>query len=145
MRTYYIFNVNRYFTYMYKEKPFKMYKIFEEIYHSRDYDSVKTYRIFEGIANPYNKIMLGEYIDYEYKHKYGYRRDNNLYILKTSENTTLKINNYNIKIETDSNYTDFFKYINNYNQNLFVCDFDNKDYFWLSKLKPLQKELSIVK
>lgn len=145
MRTYYIFNVNRYFTYMYKESPFKMYKIFEEIYHSRDYDSVKTYRIFEGIANPYNKIMLGEYINYEYKNKYGYKRESNLHKLKTSENTTLKINNYNIKIETDSNYTDFFKYINNYNENLFVCDFDNKDYFWLSKLKPLQKQLYIVK
>lgn len=145
MRTYYIFNVNRYFTYMYKENPFKMYKIFEEIYHSRDYDAVKTYRVFEGIANPYNKIMLSEYINYEYKNKYGYRKENNVHILKTSENTTLRINNYNIKIETDSNYTDFFKYINNYNDNLFVCDFENKDYFWLYKLKSLQKELSIVK
>lgn len=145
MRTYYIFNVNRYFTYMYKESPFKMYKIFEEIYHSRDYDVVKTYKVFEGVANPFNKIMLSEYIYYEYKNKYGYRRVDKDHILNTSEKTRLKINNYNIKIETDSNYTDFFKYINNYNNNLFVCDFDNKDYFWLSKLKPLQKELSIVK
>ena len=39
MRTYYIFNVNRYFSYMYKNKPFKMYKIFEEIYYSKSYDS----------------------------------------------------------------------------------------------------------
>lgn len=145
MRTYYIFNVNRYFTYMYKNNPFKMYKIFEEIYYARDYDSVKTYRVFEGIANPFNKIMLNEYIYYEYKNKYGYKRDNNNHILFTSENTTLRINNYNVKIETDNNYTDFFRYLNNYNDSLFVCDFNNKDYFWLCKLKPLQKELSIVK
>lgn len=145
MRTYYIFNVNRYFTYMYKNNPFKMYKIFEEIYYARDYDSVKTYRVFEGMANPFNKIMLSEYIYYEYKNKYGYRRDNNNHILFTSENTTLRINNYNIKIETDSNYTEFFRYLNNYNNSLFVCDFDNKDYFWLSKLKSLQKEECIVK
>lgn len=144
MRTYYIFNVNRYFTYMYKNNPFKMYKIFEEIYHSRDYDAVRTYRVFEGIANPFNKIMLGEYINYEYKHKYGYKREESIHKLYTTENTVLKINNYNIKIETDSNYTDFFRYLNNYNNSLFVCDFDNKDYFWLSKIKPLQKELSIV-
>ena len=144
MRTYYIFNVNRYFTYMYKNNPFKMYKIFEEIYYARDYDSVKTYRVFEGIANPFNKIMLSEYIYYEYKNKYGYRRDNNNHILFTRENTNLRINNYNIKIETDNNYTEFFKYLNNYNNSLFVCDFNNKDYFWLSKLKPLQKEMCIV-
>ena len=121
-----------------------MYKIFEEIYLSRDYDAVKTYRVFEEIANPYNKIMLNEYINYEYKNKYGYKKDCNIHILKTNENTRLKINNYNIKIETDGNYTEFFKYLINYNDNLFVCDFENKDYFWLSKLKSLQNELSIV-
>ena len=129
---------------MYKERPFKMYKIFEEIYNSRDYDAVRTYRVFEGIANPFNKIMLNEYIHYEYKYKYGYKRENGIHKLNTRENTILKINNYNIKVETDSNYTAFFSYLNNYNKSLFVCDFDNKDYFWLSKIKPLQKELSIV-
>jgi len=145
MRTYYIFNVNRYFTYMYKSNPFKMYKIFEEIYYTKDYDSLKTYHILEEVSNPFNKIMLNEYMYYEYKNKYGYKRNNNVHSLNTSEKTILRINNYNIKIETDSNYTDFFKYLNNYNSNLFVCDFDNKDYFWLCKLKTLQKELSIVK
>ena len=55
MRTYYIFNVNRYFTYMYKNNPFKMYKIFEEIYNTKEYDSVKTYHVFEQVADPFNK------------------------------------------------------------------------------------------
>ena len=145
MRTYYIFNVNRYFTYMYKNNSFKMYKIFEEIYYSKDYDSIKSYRVLEEVSNLFDKIMLNEYIYYEYKNKYGYTRNNNIHFLNTSEKTTLRINNYNIKIETDSNYTDFFKYLNNYNGNLFVCDFENKDYFWLYKLKSLQKDLSIVK
>ena len=54
MRTYYIFNVNKYYGYMYKDNPFKMYKIFEEIYYSRDYDSVKTYHILEEIAKEHN-------------------------------------------------------------------------------------------
>lgn len=130
---------------MYKNNPFKMYKIFEEIYYSKDYDGIKCYRILEEVARPFDKIMLSEYIYYEYKNKYGYNRDNNIHTLNTSEKTSLRLNNYNIKIETDSNYTVFFKYLNNYNGNLFVCDFDNKDYFWLCKLKSLQKELSIVK
>lgn len=130
---------------MYKNNPFKMYKIFEEIYNTKDYDSVKTYHVFEQVANPFNKIMLNEYIYYEYKFKYGYKRENNIHTLNTNESTVLRINNYNIKVETDTNYTVFFKYLSNYNSNLFVCDFENKDYFWLSKLKPLQKSVSIVK
>lgn len=145
MRTYYIFNVNKYFKYMYKNNPFKMYKIFEEIYYSKDYDNIKTFKVMEEVALPFNKIMLNEYIYYEYKLKYGYKRRDNIHILNTDEKTTLRINNYNIKIETDSNYSIFFDDIKSYNTNLFVCDFENKDYFWLSKLNSLQKEYSIVK
>lgn len=145
MRTYYIFNVNKYFKYMYKNNPFKMYKIFEEIYYSKDYDNIKTFRVMEEVSVPFNKIMLNEYIYFEYKLKYGYKRRDNVHILNTDEKTTLRINNYNIKIETDSNYSIFFDDIKSYNTNLFVCDFENKDYFWLSKLNSLQKEYSIVK
>lgn len=144
MRTYYIFNVNKYYNYMYKDKPFKMYKIFEEIYYSKDYDSIKTYHVLEEIANPFNKIMLNEYIYFEYKLKYGYKRKDNLHYLNTTEKSILRINNYNIKIETEGNYSEFFNEISNYNNNLFVCDFENMDYFWLSKLKTLQKEELIV-
>ena len=120
MRTYYIFNVNRYFSYMYKNKPFKMYKMFEEIYYSKSYDSLNTYRNFETVAVPFNKIMLNEYIYYEFKLKYGYKRNGNKHNLNTSENSTLQINNYNIKLITENNYSIFFKYLNNYNNNLFV-------------------------
>ena len=144
MRTYYIFNVNKYYSYMYKEKPLKMYKIFEEIYYSRDYNSRTSYHMLEEIANPFNKIMLNEYIYYEYKLKYGYKRKDNIHYLSTTEKTTLRINNYNIKIETEGNYSTFFNVINNYNNNLFVCDFENMDYFWLSKLKTLQNSNLIV-
>ena len=138
MRTYYIFNVNKFYKYMYNNNPFKMYKIFEEIYYSRNYDNIKSFRVMEEVSVPFNKIMLNEYIYFEYKLKYGYKRKDNIHILNTDEKTTLRINNYNIKIETDNNYTVFFDYLSNYNSNLFICDFDNKDYFWLSKLKSLQ-------
>ena len=144
MRTYYIFNVNRYYSYMYKNKPFKMYKIFEEIYYSKSYNSLNTYRNFETVANPYNKTMLNEYIYYEFKQKYGYTRKDNKHDLNTSEKSTLLINNYNIKLVTENNYSIFFRYLNNYNNNLFVCDFENMDYFWLSKLSSLQKDKLIV-
>ena len=120
---------------MYKNKPHKMYKIFEEIYRSKDYDKILTYGIFEQIANPFNKIMINEYIYYEYKFKYGYRREENRHILNNNENSTLIVNNYNIKLRTMNNYSKFFDILGTYNNNLFVCDFENSDYFWLSKLR----------
>ena len=38
MRTYYIFKINKYFAYIYKKWPYKMYKIIEELYYTKDYD-----------------------------------------------------------------------------------------------------------
>ena len=67
-----------------------------------------------------------------------------IHYLNTTDKSILRINNYNIKIETENNYSIFFNDINNYNNNLFVCDFENMDYFWLSKLNSLQNNNLIV-
>lgn len=132
---------------MYKKTPFKMYKIFEDIYNTRDYDANRTYLALYDVVNPFNKIMLSEYIYYEYKYKCGYKRSDNVHTLDSGEKTLLRINNYNIKLKTENNYSIFFKYLNRYNSNLFVCDFENKDYFWLSILEngSLQKDKAVVK
>lgn len=147
MRTYYIFNVNKYFSLIYKNKPFKMYKIFEDIYLNKDYDKQKTLRQFEEVARPFNKIMLSEYIYYEYHLKCGYKKEDNIHYLIGGETSKLTVNNYNIKLETKDNYSRFFRLLSYYNDNLFICDFENKDYFWLSKLysNSLQNDKYLVK
>ena len=55
MRTYYIFNINNYFTYMYKNKPYRIYKILEEMYNVKKSDIVLSYKLFEQIAYSFNK------------------------------------------------------------------------------------------
>jgi len=62
MRTYYIFKINKYFSYVYKNKPYKIYKTIEEIYHVKEYDMVLTYKIYEQVALVFNKSKLNEYI-----------------------------------------------------------------------------------
>ena len=56
-----------------------------------------------------------------------------------------KIIKDNIKLITENNYSIFFKYLNNYNNNLFVCDFENMDYFWLCKLYNKKSSVELVK
>lgn len=148
MRTYYIFNVNEYFSYMYKNKPFKMYKILEEIYRTKEYDIMLTYHVFEQVASPFNKVILNEFLYHNCKFKSGYTREGNMHIINNvRERSKLTINNSNIKIRVMNNYSDFFEVLSSYDDNLFVCDFNNKDYFWLSKLcgNSLQKDKMIVK
>ena len=50
-----------------------------------------------------------------------------------TENTKLTVYNTYIKIKTNKNITDFFRVLEN-EENIFICDFNNKDYFWLSKV-----------
>lgn len=135
MRTYYIFKINNLFSYMYKNKPYKIYKILEEIYHTRSYDMVLTYKLYEQVAVPFHKISLNEYIYYRYQDNDGYMKKNNIHVLSNDkEGSKLVVNNSNLKIKTNINYPDFFLELRKYKDNLFICDFINKDYFWLDKV-----------
>ncbi len=147
MRTFYIFNINKYFTYVYKEKPYKVYKVLEEVYYVKEKDIVLSYRIFEQVACTFNKNKLNEYIKYICSDVDGYHYKNNGHIIcNNNEYTKLTINNSNIKIKSNINYPYFLDMIANYGDSIFVCDFNNKDYFWLDKLvqKDCKKEKFLV-
>lgn len=135
MRTFYIFNINKYFTYMYKKRPSRIYKILEEVYHVQGKDIVLSYRVFEQIADTFNKNKLNEYIKYLSKDIDGYHyKDGSHIICNNYEYTKLNINNSNIKIKSNINYPYFLDMISKYKDSIFVCDFNNHDYFWLDKL-----------
>ena len=105
MRTYYIFNINNYFTYMYKNKPYRIYKILEEMYNVKKSDIVLSYKLFEQIAYSFNKNKLNEYVKYLFKNNTSYyNRLNSHIICNNQEYTKLTINNSNIKIKSNINY-----------------------------------------
>ena len=62
MRTYYIFKINKYFAYIYKKWPYKMYKIIEELYYTKEYDMLISYKYYKKFAVEFNKLALNEYI-----------------------------------------------------------------------------------
>ena len=148
MRTYYIFKINKYFSYVYKNKPYKIYKTIEEIYHTKEYDMVLTYKIYEQIAIPFSKGELNKYLYELYNDNICYLTNKNTHIYSNNfEYSKLVITNSNLKIKTSVNYLIFLNDINNYFDNIFVCDFINKDYFWLDKIikKDRQSEKYEVK
>lgn len=148
MRTYYVFKINKYFSYVYKNKPYKIYKTIEEIYHIKEYDMVLTYKIYEQVALTFNKTKLNEYLNGIYKDNSFYNKNNNTHIYNDNyEYTKLVVTNSNLKIKSNVNNPNFFKDINNNYDNIFICDFINKDYFWLDKVikKDRQNEEIIVK
>ena len=53
---------------------------------------------------------------------------NNLY---KDEISRLRINNFFMRLELDQDYSSFYKYLNNKEKNLFVCNFKTTDFFFL--------------
>ena len=145
MRTYYIFKINKYFAYIYKKWPYKMYKIIEELYYTKDYDMLISYKYYQKFATLFNKLALNEYIYNLNKDNKKYHRDNNVHIIKNEKYNKLTISNTCLILKTDDIYSVFLNDLNVYLNNIFVCDFKNKDYFWLDSLnKDRQNNVSLV-
>jgi len=145
MRTYYIFKINKYFAYVYKKFPYKMYKIIEELYNTKDYDMLSSYKYYQKFAVEFNKLALNEYIYTLNKKNKNYYRDNNIHILNNEKYNKLTINSTCLILKTNDIYSIFLNDINANLNNIFICDFKNKDYFWLDSLnKDRQNNLSLV-
>ena len=136
MRTFYIFNIKKHFKILTMNNPLLLYKTLENISKSNKYNIDNNMIIFNQIRKDFNK----EYLNNE---TYNYYKNNNCYILNKNihsindylnkESTKLLINKSYIVIKSNKENPSFIDYLKKYN-NLFVCDFDNKDYFWLSKI-----------
>jgi len=148
MRIFYVYRINEFYRDMYYKHSYRLYKILEQIYYERDYDRVSSYRLYKQVIIPVNRLLCNSYVTKNHRLSYEYCYDNHVhYIKKNDEHTKMVISNIHIKIISDINYPSFFDDIYAYDSNIFICDFDNNDYFWLDKVinRDRQSEITIVK
>ena len=62
-----------------------------------------------------------------------YRFDHSYINKYRDEKSYLYVKNSYMRLDTNMEYPEFFKFLKK-NHNLFVCDFDNKDYFWIESI-----------
>lgn len=134
MRVYYLFKINDSFSKLYYNKTYYLYKMLEQISQSSKNDFIISYRLFEQMAVAFSKTKINSEIYRRYCYDDSYYKTLNKHILDNGvEKTKLTVYNTYIKVKTNKNITEFFKVIEK-EENVFVCDFINKDYFWLSKV-----------
>ncbi len=135
MRTFYLFEVKDNILKNYKYNYEELYELLESIHYLKTEDIVLGYNIFNTLVNPLKKEEFNEYIKknnlsnenyicYNYTHTI-----NDFYL---NETTKMIINNSHIKIKSNKNIPSFFHNIRRL-KNIFVCDFDNHDYFLLEE------------
>ena len=134
MRVYYLFKINDSFSKLYYNKTYYLYKMLEQISKSSQNDFIISYRLFSQMATAYNKVEINSNIYKAFEYNDKYMKTLNKHILNDGvEKTKLTVYNTYIKIRTNQNLTSFFMVLNK-EKNIFVCDFNNKDYFWVSKV-----------
>lgn len=136
MRTFHIFNINPHLKNLLKDDYYPLYHSLSKIKDLKKDELSIGINIYEQVAMPFNKDKLsnallkyyGEcdfYSKFQNKHSYINKYRN--------EESYLRVGNAYIKLESNVSNPDFFKYLKS-KHNLFVCDFENADYFLTDEL-----------
>lgn len=137
MRVFYIFNIKEPLYNLYYKKEYVLYDVLEELCKINRRDVILGYKFFNEFALAFNKNELNEYIFNIEKNNITYIKNINRHIIHDrfrGENSTLTVYNSHILLKTDNDLSRFLNILSNYSSNLFVCDFNNHDYFWLNNI-----------
>lgn len=138
MRIYYAFKIKKEFYDIYKETPSVLYNFLNQLYHFRKEDLDYGSNLFKQITTSLNKDELDKklFVKLHNKMKYCKKGDehiiNNLY---KDEVSIMKIKNSCIVINCNKNCPEFFEFLSEEEDNIFVCDFINHDYFYVNQIK----------
>lgn len=136
MRVYFIFEIKDEFKKMYKGKESSLYQILKSVYTLSKDEVDYGYNLLKQLTNPLDKEVLDRDLfvklhrEYPYSKRDGIHYYNQLY---KEEISRLVIKNSYMKLETEHDTSSFFKILGNYSKNLFACDFNKTNFFFLSE------------
>ena len=135
MRNFYIFKIKKEVKHSTKENPYDLFHTLETIYYHRE-DTGASYIFLRQLIEPISIRELDILLFKQYKENYFYTKYKNVHSMHDvyrKENTTLKLFKTYLKLETNVVKPRFLNELQK-NHNFFVCDFEEKDYFWLDSL-----------
>ena len=135
MRTFYIFKINKEMSILLKNSPYNLFRSLEGIYFMDKASISYGKDLLDDLIVPidkikYNRLIYDKNKDNDFYMKVG---DNHRIINKyRKEDTNILVKNSHILLKTNIIDKDIKKFLPV--NNLFACDFENKDYFWLEQL-----------
>ncbi|MBR1416663.1 MAG: sporulation inhibitor of replication protein SirA [Bacilli bacterium] len=136
MRHFYIFNINYDVVDISKINPNELFKTFESIHYINKENIAYKINIYNNITIKFNKEALNNRIYEAFKNNLYYTKFMNTHFYNnyySKEKSKLIINNSYILLDTTAIKPSFFNFFKKY-KNYFVCDFENKDYFFLENV-----------
>ena len=135
MRTFYIFKIKKEITILTKEIPYNLYKTIENLYYYDNVNNEVSFKIFNDLFDQFDASYLNNHLQTLFKNNRFYQYDDSIHSISNKyipENSKLKVYKSHLLLKSDViKPTLLVNYL--MSDNLFVCDFKNKDYFWLNE------------
>lgn len=142
MRMFYIFDVKKEIKELYKDNPSSLYKILSSIYYMHKEDANYGFNLFNQITNKINVKELSNKIYIDMHTNIIYTKNGDEHVINDlyrNEISILKVRKSHVLIQSNKNYNKFFDFLLKNNDNYFVCDFLENDFFFVTDINNLMK------
>ena len=122
---------------LYKDNPDNLYKILSSIHSMKEQELVYAYNLFQQICITFDTLSLNNKLYLKMHNDLVYTKIDNEHIINNlykDEVSILKVKKSHLVLDSNSTYSSFLNFLSEYNSNLFVCDFINGDYFFLTDI-----------
>ena len=123
---------------LYKENPENLYKILNSIYKMKESELNYGYNLFKQICVTIDTLALSNKLYLKMHNDLVYTKIDNEHIINNlykDEVSVLKIKKSHLFLDCNTSYSSFFNFLNTFNSNFFVCDFQSGDFFFLSDIE----------
>lgn len=142
MRMFYVFEIKKEIKDLYKDSPSSLFKILSSIYYMHREDVNYGFNLFNQITNKIKVLELSNKIYIDMHTNIVYTKNGNEHVINDlykEEVSILKVRKSHILIQSNKNYNKFFDLLLEYNDNYFICDFLENDFFFINDIKELIK------
>jgi len=136
MRTFYIFKIKEEYANLTKNNPYHLFKMLSYIYNLEREEINRGVELFNKMTDNFNSKKLDIDIFKNYRENYFYTKFKNIHQMNNiykKEESKLIIRKKFLLLKSTVIRPVFLDDLREYH-NIFFCDFENKDYFWLEKL-----------
>ena len=138
MRRFYIFNIRRELMTLYRENPDNLYKVLDSLYKMSSEELTYGYNLFKQICVGIDTLAVSNKLYLKLHNDLVYTKIDNEHIINNlykDEVSVLKIKKSHLILDCNGSYSSFFNLLNEFSSTFFVCDFQSRDYFFLSDIE----------
>lgn len=127
MRKYYLFIIKD------KYKNRNVFNTLNNLYNVKGNNLSYGLKVYNEICDVFDKDIISNYLEKRFQTIVKLKKDK-YYINGTKERDLITLKYSTVIIMSNINFPLILRTFNCYNKNIFVCDFDNQDYFWLNDM-----------